>query len=386
MKFNLLKTDTKTRARRGELHLAHGVVQTPIFMPVGTVGSVKAVSNEDLDALGAQIILGNTYHLHLRPTSEFIKDHFDSLHNFMGWKKPILTDSGGYQVFSLGLRAEARGEGPQLVKITEEGATFYSHIDGSKHLFTPERVIDIQRNLGSDIMMPLDACPDGNADHMAIKKAMEQTHRWAQRGIEYWNKVKGESLQNYFGIVQGGPFADLRKESAQFISSLPFDGIAIGGVANGGESKDKMTEAVEYAVPYIPHDKPRYLMGVGEPIDMIKAVSQGIDMFDCVLPTRLGRHGVAWVGDEKRGFDSLDIAKSIYKTDKNVLDEICDCPACRNGYSRAYIHHLLKEKEILGIRLLTLHNLRHVLSLFERMRQSLEEGRFSEQFKSYIAE
>lgn len=385
MKFTLLKTDTKTRARRGELHLAHGVVQTPIFMPVGTVGSVKAVSNEELLELGAQIILGNTYHLHLRPRSEFIQEHFGSLHNFMGWKKPILTDSGGYQVFSLGLRAEAKGEGPQLVKIKEEGATFFSHIDGSKHLFTPERVIDIQRNLGSDIMMPLDACPDGNADHAAIKKAMEQTHRWAQRGIEYWGKVKGESQQTYFGIVQGGPFADLRKESAQFISSLPFDGIAIGGVANGGESKEKMSEAVEYAIAYIPQEKPRYLMGVGEPIDMIRAVSQGIDMFDCVLPTRLGRHGVAWVGDESRGLRSLDVAKAAYKTDVGVLDEQCDCPACSNGYSRAYIHHLLREKEILGIRLLTLHNLRHVISLFERMRKSLEAGTFAKDFEQYTA-
>lgn len=381
MEFKLLKTDTNTHARRGELYLAHGVVQTPIFMPVGTVGSVKGVSNEDLESLGAQIILGNTYHLHLRPTSEFIHKHFTSLHGFMGWKKPILTDSGGYQVFSLGLKAEAKGgDGPRLVKITEEGAAFQSHIDGSAHMFTPERVIDIQRNLGSDIMMPLDACPDGNADHTSIKKAMEQTHRWAKRGVDYWQKVKGESQQAYFGIVQGGPYADLRKESAQYISSLEFDGIAIGGVANGGESKEKMIEAVAYAMPYIPESKPRYLMGVGEPIDMVRAVAQGVDMFDCVLPTRLGRHGVAWIGDEERGFSQIDLEKAVYKTDRQVLDSDCDCPACAGGYSRAYIHHLIREREMLGIRLLSLHNLRHVLALFERMRNAIERGIFVEQF------
>jgi len=248
MKFTLLTTDTKTRARRGELHLPHGVVQTPVFMPVGTVGSVKGVSNEELNALGAQIILGNTYHLHLRPTSEFIQKLFGSLHGFNRWQKPILTDSGGYQVFSLGLRGESTGDeaAPKLVKISEEGARFQSHIDGSPHLFTPENVIDIQSNLGSDIMMALDVCPDGNADYAAIKKAMEQTHRWAKRGSEYWKKIKGESERAYFGIVQGGPYADLRRESAELITNLDFDGIAIGGVANGGESKEKMHEAVEF--------------------------------------------------------------------------------------------------------------------------------------------
>ncbi len=386
MTFKLLKTDTKTRARRGEITLPHGVVQTPIFMPVGTVGSVKSVSNEELDAMGAQIILGNTYHLHLRPTSEFIKKVFGSLHGFNQWKKPILTDSGGYQVFSLGLRGEATGDeaAPKLVKISEEGAKFQSHIDGSSHMFTPESVIDIQSNLGSDIMMALDVCPDGNADHAAIAKAMDQTHRWAKRGIEYWKKVKGDSERAYFGIVQGGPHADLRKDSAELISSLDFDGIAIGGVANGGESKEKMHDAVDFAIPYIPENKPRYLMGVGEPTDMIKAVSQGVDMFDCVLPTRLGRHGVAWVGDEQRGFKSLHITKAEFKDDTRVLDETCDCLACAGGYSRAYIHHLVKEREILGIRLLTLHNLRHCLALFERMRTSLEDNTFSARFANYI--
>ncbi len=348
MEFNLLKKDTNSRARRGELKLSHGVVQTPIFMPVGTVGSVKGISSEDLNELGAQIILGNTYHLNLRPTSEYIKENFKSLHGFMRWDKPILTDSGGFQVFSLGLKAEVKnGEGPRLVKISDEGVEFRSHIDGSKHNFTPERVIDIQRNLGSDILMPLDVCTEFPATYERAKKAMEQTHDWERRGINYWKKV-GDGTQAYFGIVQGSTFDDLRQESAKFISSLGFDGIAIGGVSVG-EGKEAMKQAVEAAIPFIPEDKPRYLMGVGEPVDMIKAVSQGIDMFDCVLPTRLARHGVAWVGDEVRGFESLNLKNSGFKQDTGVLDETCDCPSCENGYSRAYIHHLIKENEMLGI-------------------------------------
>ncbi len=384
MKFTLLEKDNQTKARRGRLALAHGVVETPFFMPVGTVGSVKGVSNEELEQLGAQIILSNTYHLHLRPTSEYIKEEFGSLHNFMGWKKPILTDSGGFQVFSLGLRTQADGSTPSFVKITEEGAAFQSHLDGSKHLFTPERVVDIQHNLGTDIMMCLDVCPAAEDPHGVVASTMERTHRWAKRGSEHWEKVKGESQQAYFGIVQGGAYEELRQESAQYISSLPFDGIAIGGVANGGESKQRMAEAVDWAIPFIPADKPRYLMGVGEPVDMIKAISQGIDMFDCVLPTRLGRHGVVWVGDETRGFTSLDITKSLFRTDKAVLDEHCTCLACAGGYSRAYIHHLIREKEILGVRLTTLHNLAHVLSLFARIRASLEAGTFNQLFAPFI--
>lgn len=383
MQFKRIHTDSQSKARLGELTLAHGVVPTPIFMPVGTVGSVKAVSNEELEQLGAHIILGNTYHLHLRPTSEFIRDNFGSLHGFNGWRKPILTDSGGYQVFSLGERIDK--DGPNLVKITEEGARFSSHIDGSKHMFTPERVIDIQMNLGSDIMMPLDMCPDGNADEAAIKKAVDQTHRWAKRGVEYWQKNKGDSQQAYFGIVQGGPVPHLRRESAEYISSLGFDGVAIGGVANGGESKEKMEQAIESAIPYIPEDKPRYLMGVGEPADMVRAVARGIDMFDCVLPTRLGRHGVAWVGDEKQGFTSMHVTRAEFKNSTSVLQEGCDCVACSGGYSRGYINHLVREKEILGIRLLTLHNLRFVLRLFERMRESIARDTFTADFATILA-
>lgn len=387
MKFTLHKTAAHSRARRGTLELAHGIVETPIFMPVGTVGSVKSVSNEELEALGAQIILGNTYHLHLRPTSEYINEHFGSLHSFTGWKKPILTDSGGFQVFSLGLRAEVTedGDSPNLVKITEEGAQFTSHLDGSKHMFTPESVVDIQHRLGSDIMMCLDVCPAAEVPYERVKEVMEQTHRWEERGSAYWQKIKGDSQQAYFGIVQGGAYEDLRRASAQYVSSLPFDGIAIGGVANGGESKVRMYEAVEYAMPHIPITKPRYLMGVGEPVDMIRAIHQGVDMFDCVLPTRLGRHGVAWIGDERHGFSSIHVARAAFKTDTSVLDRECTCPACAGGYSRAYLHHLIKEKEILGIRLLTLHNLAHVLNLFARIRQSIERDTFVRDFEPILS-
>ncbi len=382
MQFKLIHTDNQSKARRGELTLAHAVIQTPAFMPVGTVGTVKALTNEELLSMGAEIILGNTYHLNLRPTSEYIKQEFGSLQNFVGWPKSILTDSGGFQVFSLGLKAETKGDefGPRFVKINEDGVEFQSHIDGSKHFFSPERVIDIQINLGSDIMMMLDVCPDGNASHALVKQAVEQTHRWATRGIDYWEKIKGESQQAYFGIVQGGPFQDLRSQSAEYISSLNFDGIAIGGVANGGESKQKMHQAVDYAIPHIFPDKPRYLMGVGEPIDMIRAVGQGIDMFDCVLPTRLARHGVAWIEKKSGQFDSLIMKKSELRYDKAILDSNCDCLACRGNYSRAYIHHLIKENEILGIRLLTIHNVRTVLRLFEAMRQAIEQDTFHDQF------
>ncbi len=385
MKFEVLKKDLKTRARRGELTLAHGTVQTPVFMPVGTVGSVKGLSSQDLESLGAQIILGNTYHLNIRPSSEYIKEKFGSLHDFMRWPHPILTDSGGFQVFILGLRGEVKEGSPDLVKITEEGAEFRSHIDGSKHFFSPERVIDIQRNLGSDIMMPLDVCTEYPATHERTQQTMHQTHRWEQRGSDYWQKMKGDSEQAYFGIVQGGTYADLRAESAQFIAKLPFDGIAIGGVSVG-EGKSAMKEAVDAAIPHIPETKPRYLMGVGEPQDMIRAISQGIDMFDCVLPTRLARHGVALVGDEKRGFASLNMRNAQFRDDTKVLDETCACPSCAHGYSRAYISHLIKENELLGIRLLTLHNVWHVLDLFRRIRASLDEGTFGDIFSPFTTE
>lgn len=379
MFFELLSKDTKTNARLGRLHLAHGVVETPVFMPVGTLGSVKSVSSEELIELGVQIVLGNAYHLHLRPGDEYIKEQFGSLHDFMRWTKPILTDSGGFQVFSLGLRPDIEGHNrPRLVKIGEEGVVFRSHIDGSEHTFTPERVIDIQRNLGSDVMMPLDVCTEYPATFQRTKEAMEQTHRWEKRAIDYWQSIKNTD-QYLFGIVQGGTHDDLRTESAIFMSDLGFDGVAIGGVSVG-EGKVAMEHAVHITIPHIPEDRPRYLMGVGEPIDMIKAIAQGIDMFDCVLPTRLARHGTAWIGNENTGFSSLNLVRATSREDMRVLDPDCQCPSCLGGYSRAYIHHLVKEKEILGIRLLTLHNLSHLIKLFERIRSSIRSQTFGKIF------
>lgn len=380
MEFRLKKEDINSQARLSELKLAHGTVQSPVFMPVGTVGSVKSVSNEELISLGTEIILGNAYHLHLRPGDEYIKREFGSLHNFTGWKRPILTDSGGFQVFSLGLRPGNEEETrPPLVKIGENGVIFRSHIDGTEHSFTPEAVVDIQRNLDSDIMMPLDVCTEHPASHERTKATMEQTHRWEKRAIDYWQKVKQDERKALFGIVQGGTYADLRATSAQFLSSLDFDGIAIGGVSVG-EGKEAMQQAVAAAIPFLPSSKPRYLMGVGEPVDMIRAIDQGIDMFDCVLPTRLARHGVAWIGNETEGFSSLNLVRSQFRDDKSLLDQDCGCPACKGSYTRAYLHHLIKEKEILGIKLLTLHNLFLVLHLFARVRKSIETRTFREDF------
>ncbi len=355
-------------------------------MPVGTAGSVKAISSEELGELGATIILGNAYHLQLRPTSEYILENFRSLHHFMGWNKPILTDSGGYQVFSLGLKRSAEpGVAPKsrLVEISEIGATFASTHDGHLHKFTPESVIDIQRNLGSDILMPLDVCTEFPASRTRTIETMAQTHRWARRGIDYWRKSGGNSNRAYFGIIQGGVYSDLRAESARYISELPFDGFAIGGVSVG-EGKEAMGQAVAAALPHIPDNKPRYLMGVGEPADMIRAVALGVDMFDCVLPTRLGRHGIAWVGHESEGFSRLNLRQRRWFRDTAPLDSRCQCPACRHGYSRAYIHYLVREREILGLRLLSLHNLGHVLRLFERMRQAIRESKFIDQFGDYL--
>lgn len=385
MKFAITARDRLSQARRGILSLPHGQVNTPAFMAIGTVGSVKGVSSEELVSLGSEIILANSYHLELRPTSKYIRRHFGSLNAFMGWPRPILTDSGGFQVFSLGLRPAPEGETkPRLVKISPDGVEFQSHLDGQRHFFTPEGVIEIQRNLGSDILMALDVCTEYPASYKRAKAALELTHHWAERAIGEWQKKqRGKKDQALFGIVQGSTYDDLRVASATIISQLGFDGVAIGGVSVG-EGKGAMDQAVRVAIAAIPEALPRYIMGLGEPEDMITAIAAGADLFDCVLPTRLARHGAAWVGDEKEGFSQLELKKSRFRLDKKVLDGHCRCEACRPGYSRAYLHHLVKEREILALRLITLHNLSHVLGLFQRLRTSLESGRFSDQFGQFI--
>ncbi len=394
MKFELL--NKKEKIRWGRIHTRKGIIETPVFMPVGTQGTVKAMNTPEMERIGAQIILGNTYHLYLRPGTEIL-DTFGGLHNFMRWDKPILTDSGGYQVFSLGSKLQncnimenldgAASDDVSLVKITEEGAIFKSHIDGSKHLFAPEKVIDIQLSIGSDIMMPLDYCPSAEATDGEIEKAVDQTSRWFERTWRHFQKRivengwSDDERPALFAIIQGGAKERLRKKSYEFLSQFAVDGFSIGGVANAGESKLKQRRALEYTLPLIPDDKPRYLMGVGEPEDMIGAISQGVDMFDCVLPTRLARHGTAWVFANQDndllkgewGFGKIDFRKSILKGDKDPIDALCDCEACRH-YSKAYIHHLFKAKEILGIRLLTEHNLRFVLKIFDEIRADLGES------------
>ena len=344
-------------ARSGVLHTAHGMIETPTFMPVGTAATVKAMHPEAVEKTGAQILLGNTYHLMLRPTAERIAK-FGGLHHFMNWQRPILTDSGGYQVMSLaGLR-----------KITEAGVRFRSHIDGSYHDLTPERSIDIQYLLGADITMSFDECPPFPAEKKAVENSMELSMRWALRGRDQFVKRDGYGL---FGIVQGGVYADLRYRSLTQLMDIGFDGYAIGGLAVG-EGQALMLSTLDATTPFLPKDKPRYLMGVGKPDDLVGAVKRGVDMFDCVLPTRSGRNGQAYT---PRGPINLRNARHV--DDPRPLDATCPCPACRS-YSRAYLHHLVKSGEILGMMLLTQHNLTYYQRLMQGMRAAIFENRFAD--------
>lgn len=364
MKFKLNK-QLNRKIRVGQIETNHGKIDTPVFMPCATKGTVKGISQEELKNIGFQIILGNTYHLYLKPGDELIKK-MNGLHKFINWPGSILTDSGGYQVFSLGENYK-QSEDKSLVKITSKGVWFRSHLDGSRHLFTPEKIIDIQLNLGSDIIMPLDFCPSANASREEIEKAVDYTNNWFKRAWEHFqDKTKNLNPTStrlrrikpaIFAIIQGGAYEDLRKKSFKFLSQFPVDGFAIGGVANGGESKLKQRRALEYTVKLLPTDKPRYLMGVGEPEDIIYGVNHGIDMFDCVLPTRLGRHGTVWVTSNWKKFQKIDLRKSKFEQDNNIIMPKCGCPTCTAGYKRAYISNLIKNKEMLGLRLTSIHNL-----------------------------
>jgi queuine tRNA-ribosyltransferase len=349
-------SQTSGQARRGVLHTAHGAFDTPAFMPVGTQATVKSLGPDDIAATGAQIILGNTYHLRLRPGDELIARR-GGLHTFMAWDKPILTDSGGFQVFSLaGLR-----------KLTPDGVEFASHIDGSRHFFSPESVIAIQRNLGSDIMMVLDECPPYGADATYTAKSSDLTTAWAVRSRLAYPKGAGDQL--LFGIVQGGFFPELRRRSAEEICAVDFDGIAVGGLSVG-ESTPQMYDILAGVAPLLPKDKPRYLMGVGKPQDIVTAIGRGIDMFDCVLPTRNARNGTlfTWNGQ-------FNIKKADNKEDDASIDPDCPCYACRT-FSRAYLRHLYLAKELLAYRLNTLHNLTFYQELMRRARTAIELGRY----------
>lgn len=363
VKFTLQKSCNKARA--GIITTPHGEIKTPVFMPVGTQATVKAMTPEELKELGAEIILGNTYHLYLRPSDELIA-RFGGLHKFMHWDKPILTDSGGFQVFSLGA----------LRKIKEEGVDFSSHIDGSKHKLTPEKSIHIQNNLGSDIVMLFDECPPGLSSREYMIPSIERTTRWAKRCIDAHKRPNEQGL---FAIVQGGIYEDLRDKSLEELMQYDehFSGYAIGGLAVG-EKREDMYRILDYIVSKCPPNKPRYLMGVGEPLDMLEAVRTGIDMMDCVQPSRIGRHGTVFTK-----FGRLVIKNAKYSEDPRPLDKDCECYVCKN-YSRAYIRHLFKAGEILGQRLATYHNLYFLVHLMKNARNAILEDRFEEFYNEFV--
>jgi queuine tRNA-ribosyltransferase len=387
--FELVAQDRESKARRGRLSTAHGMIDTPAFIPVGTQGSVKGVSPRELRELDAQIILGNTYHLFVRPGLDVIK-HFGGLHKFMNWDGPILTDSGGYQIFSLA----------KLRKITENGVEFQNHVDGARAFISPEIAMEIQRVLGADIAMALDECVPYPCEYDYAAQSAEMTTRWAKR-CKQWKKENAERStsnaqrptsetdsinsqlstlnQLLFGIVQGATFEDLRKTSAQEIVDLDFDGYAIGGVSVG-EPEEEMMRAVESAEPFLPTHRPRYAMGLGTPPQLLEMIGRGMDMFDCVLPTRLARNGTAFTAT-----GTVNLKNAEFTLDKNPIEQNCACPACRE-FSRGYIRHLIKAEEILGLRLITLHNLHFYLNLMNRSRSEIEHGTFDQFRKGFVAE
>ena len=386
--FELLAEDSQSKARRGRLTTGHGVIETPAFIPVGTQGSVKAVSPRELRELNAQIILGNTYHLFVRPGLDVIQ-HFGGLHRFANWDGPILTDSGGYQIFSLA----------KLRKITEDGVHFQNHVDGTPAFITPEIAMEIQATLGSDIAMVLDECAPYPCDYEYAARSAEMTTRWARRCKEWRTENVKHPTSNIqhrrdesssinhqpstinpllFGIVQGATFDDLRKSSAQAMVDLDFDGYAIGGVSVG-EPEEEMMRAVEASEPFLPAGKPRYAMGLGTPPQMLEMIARGMDMFDCVLPTRLARNGTAFTAT-----GTLNLKNAEFTLDKRPIEESCTCPACLE-FTRGYIRHLIKAEEILGLRLITLHNLHFYLDLMRQAREHIENGSFEEFLKPFVS-
>ena len=363
VKYELIKTCKQTGARLGRLHTPHGVIETPIFMPVGTQATVKAMTPEELKEIGSQIILSNPYPLYMRPGHDLI-ERAGGLHKFMNWDKPILTDSGGFQVFSLG----------PLRKIKEEGVEFRSHLDGSKHFLSPEKATEIQNALGSDIIMAFDECAPYPADRQYVKNSLERTTRWLERCKAAHKYPEKQAL---FGIVQGGMYKELREQSAKEITAIDLPGYAIGGLSVG-EPKDMMYEVLDYTVPLLPEDKPRYLMGVGSPDDLLEGVLRGIDMFDCVLPTRIARNGTAMTSQGK-----VVVRNASYAEDFTSLDPECDCYTCKN-YTKAYLRHLIKCNEILGARLLTIHNLHFLLKMMENVREAIKEDRLLDYKKDFF--
>ncbi len=364
IKYNLLHKDKFTNARYGKIETNYGVVETPMFMPVGTKATVKMLTPEELYECHSGVILANTYHLWLRPGEDLI-DKAGGLHKFMNYKGPILTDSGGFQVFSLAKPKD----------ISEEGVKFKSHIDGSNLLLTPEKSIAIQNKLDSDIAMCFDECPPASASYDYMKNSIERTIRWAER----CKKAHKNEMQSLFGIVQGGAYEDLRKYSAINTVKLDFNGYGIGGVANDGESKEDMYKAIDYSIPYLPVDKPRYLMGVGEPVDLLEGIERGVDMFDCVLSTRIARHGNAFTR-----YGKINLKNSKYREDFTPIEDSCDCYACKN-FTKAYIRHLITCDESLGGRLLSIHNTRFLIKMMEEIREAIKNDKFSEYKEDFLS-
>jgi len=421
MFFKIQHIDKKTHARAGVITTSHGEIKTPVFMPVGTQATVKTLDSQDLENLGAEIILGNTYHLHLRPGEDLVESA-GGIHGFMNWNKPVLTDSGGFQVFSLGKQKEEKkrgGNNEQLAKITDKGVEFRSHIDGSKHFFSPEESIKIQHKLGADIIMAFDECTPDKADKKYTREALDRTHRWAKQSLEEHerlsvihstnsgqapteakrsgeisSKIKGsldklgmttsdqDDKKFLFGIIQGAGHKELREESAKYISSLDFDGIAIGGESVGYNMEATMN-ILDWVYPIIPKDKPHYAMGLGlNPADLFEVVERGVDMFDCVAPTRLARHGVLYIKDIKNKH-RLNITNAKFKNDFAPIDKDCTCSTCQN-YSRVYVHHLFDVKEVTAMRLATIHNIHFFLNLMREMREAILEDRFLEMKKEWV--
>ncbi|MEA1969301.1 MAG: tRNA guanosine(34) transglycosylase Tgt [Thermodesulfobacteriota bacterium] len=366
LKFEILKKSQESRARTGKIKTLHGEIQTPIFMPVGTLGSVKSVSVEELKECGAEIILGNTYHLYLRPGCEVI-EHMQGLHRFINWDRPMLTDSGGFQFFSLA----------KLAKFSDDGVSFQSHIDGSRHVFTPEKAVKIQSVLGSDIMMSLDWCIGYPANKKDTMEALKKTTMWAKRGRDFWEKSGCKN--SLFGIVQGGMYKDLRTISAEQLMELDFPGYAVGGLSVG-EPKDIMYEMAEHTIPLLPENKPRYVMGVGTPEDLVELVDMGADMFDCVMPTRNARNGQLFT---HKG--TINIPNARFRFDEKPIDELCSCYTCQN-YSRAYLRHLYKSKELLAYRLNSIHNIHYYLDLMRQIRSAIDQGRFKAFKREFLYE
>ena len=367
IKYNLLKEEKNTKARLGQIETNYGTYETPMFMPVGTRATVKGLTPEQVKEANAGICLSNTYHLWLRPGEDVIANA-GGLHRFMNYDRPILTDSGGFQVFSLAKNKKK--------DITEDGVHFKSHIDGKNLFLTPEKSIEIQNKLDSDIAMSFDECPPASASYDYLKNSVERTIRWAKRGKD----VHSNPNQALFGIVQGGAYEDLRKYSAIETVKLDFDGYSVGGVANDGECKEDMYKAIDYSVPYLPKDKTRYLMGVGEPVDIIEGVIRGIDIFDCVLPTRIARHGQAFTKNGK-----INLHNQKFTLDLTPIDDNCDCYTCKN-YTKSYLRHLITNKEMLGGTLLSIHNIRFLIRLTEELREAIKNDTILEYREKFLKE